>query len=348
MAALKWLGRSVVMLALLVGAAGAFGYWRCTVLEEEILFEGAEWDGRVTRFIDEERALSQDPWFRGGPARLAVPETLRAAALRHPKDEAGLLRRLDAAAARGGMRGAVTAELSWMADLGKYDYWPSGGESPRWLSWGKLRFDKGVSSGKVKEAFREVRELARLAGTTQRWEDATAMVQLLRLEREAYDFLSSRGKPPPGVKPYEKAALEQATRVIGSAGDFFDFRWPHLTVVSVYGDLTYRIGLCSGLDGRAGFQRELASFLGRYYPERFRILGQVFDKTEGHCRSQAAKRAWSDRALASEGRVFVPKAAAEAAARWRPYRRVPILGWYLGLRLAELGLPRPQILTHYP
>lgn len=222
-----------------------------------------------------------------------------------------------------------------------------------------LRFSAGEERGELRPAFQEVRELARLAGSSHRWSDAMDMMLVLHTERNEYDKFSAEGRVPVGFKPFDRETLERASRVIEVAGDFFDFRWAPTALAAVFGDSTYRVGLCAGIEHGFDLQLRLRTFLESAYPERFRVLDQILSQTESKCRLGPQRRAWaargdspppplrSERKLTRLGGKLPPPFPSETFARWSQYSRIPFLNWYLGLRLAEMSSQDPEIARQY-
>lgn len=356
---LKGLKRLGLVVALLIGSAALWGYLSLRALETRVLFTGPEWDIRVGRYLRDQRALSQNPWFRGGPARIPVPAEIKKAAEVLPEPLLTRFRNRDISAAVGKSKERLPPGLAWMSKLAGFDYWAAEGASPPWFLWSTVRRTEGERNGDVRTAYQEGRELARLAGTTHRWADAVDMMLVLHSERNEYDLALAEGRVPVGFAPFDRETLERGSRVIEVAGDFFDFRWQPATLAAVFGDPAHRVGLCAAIERGFDLQLRLRVFLEAGYPDRFRTLDQILAQSETTCRLGAQRRAWADRTTVPEAALRIerlvtrvggkspPVFPAETFARWKQYSRIPWLNRYLGLKLAEMSSPSPELLRQY-
>ncbi len=351
------LKRVGLALLLLIGIALGVGYFQIRELERHVLLSGPEWDKKIGRFLEDQNRVSQIPWFRGGFARVPVPPEIVKASQSVPESLVTRLRERRLA----GSTPAKTegpGGMGWMSKLSGFDFWPSEAPSPAWLLWAMSRWSSG-QDGDQKKAFVEARELARLAGTSQRWADAMDMMLVLHGERDEYDKAVIRGKVFPGFVPFDKETLEQASRVIEVTGDFFDFRWPPPALAAIFGDPSHRIGLCAGIEHGLDLQLRLRPFLETHYPDRFRILDQVLTQTEGSCRLSAQRKAWADRttvpketfrserSLVRVGGKAPPPVPVEQYEKWKDYAKIPLVNWYYGLKLAQIGSPDPELARQY-
>lgn len=343
---------------LLIGGVALWATLTLRSLERRILISGTDWDIRVSHYLKDQSALSKVAWFRGAHDRVPVAPEIVSAAENVPDD---LMRRFRSreVASGGKSKDPIPPGLGWMSKLSEFDYWPAGGEAPPWLLWSMVRRMEGERRGEVPTAFLEVRELARLAGSTHRWADAMDMMLVLHSERDEYDRLASDGHAPSAIKPFERETLERASRVIEVSGDFFDFRWPTTTVAAVFGDPAHRVGYCAAIERGVDLQLRLRDFLETSYPDRFLVLGQVLAQTQASCRLEPQRRAWADRSgahvaslrrerrLERVGGKTPPAFPTEKYEQWKRFARVPFLNRYLGLRLAELASADPELARHY-
>ncbi len=359
MAALRKFKRLGLGLVLLIGGLAIAGFLSLRSLERRVLFSGPGWEARISRYLQDQNKASQNLWFRSPHDRVPVPAEIVRAAEIVPDDLMRRFKSRDLASGVEKSKEPVPAGLAWMAKLSGFDYWPAGGEAPPWLLWSMVRRMEGERRGEISPAFLEVRELARLAGSTHRWADAMDMMLVLHSERDEYDRLAADKHAPSALNPFERETLERASRVIEVAGDFFDFRWQPTTLAAVFGDPAHRVGLCAAIEHGVDLQMRLRDFLETSYPERFRVLGQVLTQTQTNCRLEPQRRAWADRSgapiaslrrerrLERVGGKTPPDFPTAKYEQWKRFARVPFLNRYLGLRLAELASPDPELARHY-
>ncbi|MBM4303090.1 MAG: hypothetical protein FJ112_02045 [Deltaproteobacteria bacterium] len=358
---LKWyLGIPLVGFALAWG--GLHGWYLYQRSKTEIA-PTAAFDEAVDRFLADQRTLAQLPFFRREPAipGSEVPREAREQARSLPEEirEKVMTLGLDAPTAGTMKEWLGKVSFDWMESLAKYQRWGDDGDGVPWVAWGRLRWAKGFAEGKPTSSLGPVRELARLAATTDRLVGNLVMVSLLKSERLVWESIPQTARNAATVAPWDPVVVEKAKRALWTLSDFFDFRMPPKSIAAVFGDRGNRVGICGAIEARLEEQYWHRPFLWKAYPESFRILGDILEATAKECAGGKFLTFWNEppdveaflsngpvQTLGKVGERSQPQPMKEVGKQWAWVSRLPYVRVLFGLWMAR-NFARPSRLDEF-
>lgn len=206
-------------------------------------------------------------------------------------------------------------DLAWIAKLKDFDHWDlfaSGpnarlvGENPVFVSpyaypfpeFGflsravRLHLRRALDRGDISSALNEVRHLARLVYTTETLVGSMDAVNILKMERAAYDeAVKRRISVSSTYEPVSSETLVKMKTTLWVTAGFADFAAPDvLARVFLDAKSTWPLGSCGALAETAQAVVLTSDFLKKKYPfevdmnEQHAVIQRVFEASKPHCR----------------------------------------------------------------
>lgn len=210
----------------------------------------------------------------------------------------------------------LAADTSWMRGLAEFDHWDWERDSPseidgslglamplpgfsQLIAWSRVRLLQGAASDDPRPAAREVRQLARLAYSTETIIGVQIAVALLGMERTTYDAV----RAAKGAAAVEGWALPSADverrlkRVAWGVAALMNPMAPQeeaKPVLAAPVTPPAGFGQCAGL----GEGLRMAHFARAYFDDgafadRFRALGDALQASAPTCRLRRVREAWA-------------------------------------------------------
>jgi len=158
--------------------------------------------------------------------------------------------------------------------------------------WAKLRLMKAMREKNPVEAFRDVRQLAKLVLSTDT--DWYSAYRLLNIEKAAYDFMKTNGKNLKGWKTIPKDTRKQFYRSMAGFNFLMAFNVSQEALERLFNQPDKRVGYCNTVSWGLRMALSDRPLLQDAYPERFATLNRILTNSESVCRNNHWREAWRD------------------------------------------------------
>jgi hypothetical protein len=199
--------------------------------------------------------------------------------------------------------------FDWIKQLHQYDFWSPEENSPAYpvgfkylpdtypvptysdlLVWAKLRLLYGKENKDIQNAFKDVRHLARLIGTNDYMISNAIMLNLLKIERQFYDSLSSEQKGGWQVIPEE--VQMRAKRHFKSLPGLVDIRFTDKMFQKI---TNTDVGICQMISQGLVTYILVRDLLKDEFPKKFERMNKLVKETQAKkCRKTIIHQIWED------------------------------------------------------
>lgn len=316
---LVWVVSIVLLLA--AGALTVFDWVLRQKYEPALGQHRKETASQVGFFCEQQAKLAADPWFheprtegdagvllsawvpwdpkpplpKGSP--LTIPADL-------PQDNSSFKSWLTS----GASVDVSKLDFGWMRQLHAYDRWDIFQHHPvplpqriNWatmrvphfvplLVWSKFRLLHGLRTGAPIEAARDVRQLAWLAYRTDTLLGGVIATSILRLEREAYEWMESMEKPPADWHPMSAEQLARMRALLLASPVFSHLATPVEVAKQARSCGEPVATRCIALSESSAFAKLLQPLAQDRYPDAYAALEQ--ELTERPCATSFMKTIW--------------------------------------------------------
>jgi hypothetical protein len=242
-------------------------------------------------------------------------------------------------------------DLDWMAQLGRFGVWDLEGEGPLkdrpvYMSddpiprfsdaflFAKARLAQGLARGDARPAGEEVRALARLCWSTERFIGAAVGVSLLTIERRGFEEAKRRNQSVEGWAPRSRDDVEALRRLLAVGAAPL-----HLLAGPTMAKPELTVGRCASIYDGLLVASLLRDFLSDELSEEYAARKALLDASP--CRLRRMRAAWAIPRPADPRTV-----EASAFCNWKREGECPVSGikWFPLLRstVGTLTIPSPE------
>lgn len=261
-------------------------------------------------------------------------------------------------------------DFSWMAELRGFDHWDLMAEGPlatftddeesHWVEaplpdylelrdWSRLRLLQGAATGRMEDAVEDVRHLARVMHRSSSPVGPAVALNVLLLERQAYDAIDPESPLRKGWAPFEKADLERMGRVTKFLLNYNAAALPSALVTRIRACTPAAIAGCTADIREAETLAMLRGLLSSDAPERYERFETRLPAVEARC-AAIVQAAWQARETTVEealegaaGKVLSVSSTAKTELGWR-LLAISISGTAENIE-AKYGLPAAQAVS---